>query len=215
MPTVHQATWEMLHALGVRKVFGNPGSTEMPFLADFPDDIDYVLGLHEGAVVGMADVYAQLTGEPTLVNLHTAVGLGNAMGAIINAASGHSPGSRSQQQLPEPALRKQATHPVPLTIGKEMHPDVVGKIHIIHIEIAIRRIPTGNNNAAGIPISSGGLRRRIRNFVITAIGIAPDMYQVQPVTDLMRRRPAPVIRRGSRTLCSKSSITNNHPVRFL
>jgi thiamine pyrophosphate-dependent acetolactate synthase large subunit-like protein len=69
MPTVHQATWELLRALDVRKVFGNPGSTEMPFLADFPDDIDYILGLHEGAVVGMADVYAQLTGEPTLVNL--------------------------------------------------------------------------------------------------------------------------------------------------
>ena len=81
----------LLRALGVRKVFGNPGSTEMPFLADFPGDIDYVLGLHEGAVVRMADVYAQLTGERTLVNLHTAVGLGNAMVAIINAASGHSP----------------------------------------------------------------------------------------------------------------------------
>src|SRR5258705_10728966 len=91
MPTVHQATWGLLRALGVRKVFGNPGSTEMPFLADFLDDVDYVLGLHEGAVVGMADVYAQLTGEPTLVNLHTAVGLGNAMGAIINAAGGHNP----------------------------------------------------------------------------------------------------------------------------
>ena len=75
----------------MRKVFGNRGSTEMPFLADFPGDIDYVLGLHEGAVVRMADVYAQLTGERTLVNLHTAVGLGNAMVAIINAASGHSP----------------------------------------------------------------------------------------------------------------------------
>jgi thiamine pyrophosphate-dependent acetolactate synthase large subunit-like protein len=91
MPTVHQATWGLLRALGVRKVFGNPGSTEMPFLADFPEDVDYVLALHEGAVVGMADAYAQLTGEPTLVNLRTAVGLGNAMGAIINAARGHSP----------------------------------------------------------------------------------------------------------------------------
>jgi benzoylformate decarboxylase len=40
MPTVHQATWGLLRALGVRKVFGNPGSTEMPFLADFPDDIE-------------------------------------------------------------------------------------------------------------------------------------------------------------------------------
>lgn len=64
MPTVHQASWGLLRALGVRKVFGNPGSTEMPFLADFPDEVDYVLGLHEGAVVGMADGYAQLTGEP-------------------------------------------------------------------------------------------------------------------------------------------------------
>ena len=73
MPTVHQATWELLRALDVRKAFGNPGSTEMPFLADFPDDIDYILGLHEGAVVGMADVYAQLTGEPTLVNSQQAL----------------------------------------------------------------------------------------------------------------------------------------------
>jgi len=86
-----QDSWGLLRALGVRKVFGNRGSTEMPFLADFPGDIDYVLGLHEGAVVRMADVYAQLTGERTLVDLHTAVGLGNAMVAIINAASGHSP----------------------------------------------------------------------------------------------------------------------------
>jgi benzoylformate decarboxylase len=55
MSTIHQATWELLRALGVRKVFGNPGSTELPFLADFPGNIDYVLGLHEGVVVGMAD----------------------------------------------------------------------------------------------------------------------------------------------------------------
>jgi benzoylformate decarboxylase len=46
MSTIHQATWELLRALRVRKVFGNPGSTELPFLADFPGNIDYVLGLH-------------------------------------------------------------------------------------------------------------------------------------------------------------------------
>lgn len=91
MPTVHRATWQLLRALGVRTVFGNPGSTEIPFLADFPSDVDYVLALHEGAAVGMADAYAQLTGAPALVNLHTAVGVGNAMGAIVNAARSHSP----------------------------------------------------------------------------------------------------------------------------
>lgn len=91
MPTVHQVTWSMLRSLGVTKVFGNPGSTEIPFLADFPADMDYVLGLHEATVVGMADAYAQAAGRPALVNLHTAAGLGNAMGALVNAAGAHSP----------------------------------------------------------------------------------------------------------------------------
>jgi benzoylformate decarboxylase len=120
MPTVHQATWELLSALGLRKVFGNPGSTEMPFLADFPEDIDYVLGLHEGAVVGMADVYAQLTGEPTLVNLHTAVGLGNAMGAIVNAASGHSPlvVTAGQQVRATLTMEPLLANPDPTTLPK-------------------------------------------------------------------------------------------------
>ena len=72
-------------------MFGNPGSTELPMLADFPDDFRYVLGLQEAIVVGMADGYAQASGQPTLVNLHTAPGVGNAMGAIFNAQANHSP----------------------------------------------------------------------------------------------------------------------------
>jgi benzoylformate decarboxylase len=120
MPTVHHATWELLRALGVRTVFGNPGSTEMPFLADFPADLDYVLGLHEGAVTGMADAYAQLTGEPTLVNLHTAVGLGNAMGGIINAARAHSPLviTAGQQVRATLAMEPFLANPDPTTLPK-------------------------------------------------------------------------------------------------
>ena len=72
-------------------VFGNPGSTELPMLEQFPDDFRYVLGLHEGVAVGMADGYAQASGRPALVNLHTAPGVGNAMGAIFNALSNKSP----------------------------------------------------------------------------------------------------------------------------
>lgn len=49
-----RGAWKLLRALGVTRVFGNPGSTEMPFLAGFPEDVEYVLALHEGAVVGMA-----------------------------------------------------------------------------------------------------------------------------------------------------------------
>ena len=39
----------------------------------------------------MADGYAQASGRPALVNLHTAPGVGNAMGAIFNAQANHSP----------------------------------------------------------------------------------------------------------------------------
>jgi benzoylformate decarboxylase len=72
-------------------VFGNPGSTELPMLKGFPEDFTYVLGLQEAVVVGMADGYAQASGGPALVNLHTAPGVGNAMGAIFNAQANHSP----------------------------------------------------------------------------------------------------------------------------
>src|SRR5215208_4350894 len=72
-------------------MFGNPGSTELPMLHDFPEDFRYVLGLQEAVVVGMADGYAQASGKPTLVNLHTAPGVGNAMGAIFNAQANKSP----------------------------------------------------------------------------------------------------------------------------
>ena len=60
-------------------------------LADFPADFRYVLGLQEAVVVGMADGFAQASGKTTVVNLHTAPGVGNAMGAIFNAQANHSP----------------------------------------------------------------------------------------------------------------------------
>jgi len=72
-------------------MFGNPGSTELPMLRDFPSDFRYVLGLQEAVVVGMADGFAQASGRTTVVNLHTAPGVGNAMGAIFNAQANHSP----------------------------------------------------------------------------------------------------------------------------
>jgi benzoylformate decarboxylase len=89
--TVREATFDLLRSLGMTTIFGNPGSTELPFLEDFADDFTYVLGLQESTVVAMADGYAQATRHPTLVNLHTAPGLGNAMGAMVNAYHGRTP----------------------------------------------------------------------------------------------------------------------------
>jgi benzoylformate decarboxylase len=89
--SVKQATLDLLRAFGIKKIFGNPGSTELPFLADWPDDIDYVLGLQEASVIGMADGYAQATRNAGFVNLHSAAGVGNALGNIYTAHRNQTP----------------------------------------------------------------------------------------------------------------------------
>ena len=84
---------QSLVSQGVRYVFGNPGTTESPLLDTLPayPQIDYVLALHEGVAVGMADGYALATGQASVVNVHVAAGLGNALGMVFNALEGRSP----------------------------------------------------------------------------------------------------------------------------
>jgi benzoylformate decarboxylase len=91
MTTVRDATLELFRRHGMTTIFGNPGSTELPMLADFPEDFRYVLGLQEAVAVGMADGFAQASGKVTHVNLHTAPGLGNGVGAIFNARANKAP----------------------------------------------------------------------------------------------------------------------------
>jgi benzoylformate decarboxylase len=84
---------EVLRTEGVTHVFGNPGSTELPLIDALAgaDDLHYVLGLQEATVVGMADGYAQATGRPAFLNLHTSAGLGNAIGNLTNARANRTP----------------------------------------------------------------------------------------------------------------------------
>ena len=89
--TVWAATYDLLRALGLTTVFGNPGSTEQPFLKNFPADFQYILGLQEASVVAMADGFAQATGRPALVNLHTSAGTGNGMANIMTAFLNKTP----------------------------------------------------------------------------------------------------------------------------
>ncbi len=89
--TVHEATYNLLRRLGLTTMFGNPGSTEEPFLKNFPKDFQYVLGLQEASAVAMADGFAQGTKKPALVNLHSGAGTGNAMCAIMTAFQNKTP----------------------------------------------------------------------------------------------------------------------------
>ena len=89
--TVREAVHRLMRQCGMTTVFGNPGSTELPLFLDFPADFTYVLGLQEAVVVGMADGHAQATRTAAFVNLHSAAGVGHAMGNIFTAFKNRTP----------------------------------------------------------------------------------------------------------------------------
>jgi benzoylformate decarboxylase len=89
--SVRAATTQLLRQRGMTTIFGNPGSTELGLLVDLPSDFRYVMALHESVAVAMADGYAQATGRPAFLNLHSACGVGNAMGAVVNAFHNRAP----------------------------------------------------------------------------------------------------------------------------
>jgi benzoylformate decarboxylase len=84
---------DILRSEGVERVFGNPGTTELPLMDALgrTTDLQYTLGLHEGSVVAMADGYARATRRPSVVNLHVAAGVANGLIGMINASRSRTP----------------------------------------------------------------------------------------------------------------------------
>ncbi|GIW81139.1 MAG: benzoylformate decarboxylase [Gemmatales bacterium] len=78
---------DMLAAAGIRHLFGNPGTTELPLNAALTGDdrFRYLFGVHEIPVIAMADGFAQASRSLGVTNVHISCGLGNAMGMIYNA----------------------------------------------------------------------------------------------------------------------------------
>jgi benzoylformate decarboxylase len=108
--TVRDSVLGLFRSFGINTIFGNPGSTELPMFRSFPNDFRYIVGLHESVAVGMADGYAQATRKAAVVNLHSAVGVGHAMGSIFTAYRNRTPlvitaGQQARSILPtEPFL---------------------------------------------------------------------------------------------------------------
>lgn len=85
---------EQLLADGIKYMFGNPGTVEEGFLdvlKDYYPDFEYIFALQETIALGTADGYARATKKPTIVQLHSGVGLGNGIGMIYQAMRGHAP----------------------------------------------------------------------------------------------------------------------------
>src|ERR1700744_6801089 len=87
------ALLELLKQEGVRMMFGNPGTTELPLMDALAAEreLKYVLALQEAPAMGMADGYAQASGQCAAINLHATPGLGNAMGMLYDAQKGNAP----------------------------------------------------------------------------------------------------------------------------
>ena len=103
---------QMLVAEGVEYIFGNPGTSETPFLdglQDYPQ-LRYIQALQEGTAVGMADGYARATGKPAFANIHIAGGLANGISGLYNAFRGGTPlvltagNSDTRMLISEPVL---------------------------------------------------------------------------------------------------------------
>ena len=118
MATVREATYQVLRDLGMTKIFGNPGSSELPFLKDMPADFEYILGLHERTAAGMGLGYAMGRGEAAFVNLHSIASAGNGLSALIDAHYCHTPlvvttGQQDRRQImAEPFLVSRAVEVV-------------------------------------------------------------------------------------------------------
>src|SRR5256884_7596332 len=105
---------QILRSAGVRYLFGNPGTTELPFLDALADSgLEYVLGLQESTAVAAADGYAQAAGTIGVVNVHVAPGLANGLSILHSAARAKTPllvtagpqNTRLPPGAPRPAAR--------------------------------------------------------------------------------------------------------------
>ncbi|HEV1993302.1 MAG TPA: benzoylformate decarboxylase [Candidatus Acidoferrum sp.] len=118
MATVREVTYQVLRDLGMTVIFGNPGSTELPFLRDMPADFRYVLGLHERSAAGMGLGYALARRKAAFVNLHSVASAGNGLSALIDSFYCHAPlvvttGQQDRRQiLTEPFLVSRAVEVV-------------------------------------------------------------------------------------------------------
>jgi benzoylformate decarboxylase len=223
MTSVHNVTYNLLRKQGITTVFGNPGSNELPFLRDFPPDFRYFLGLHEGVVVGMADGYAQATGKPALVNLHSAAGTGNGMGALANAWNSHTPlivtsGQQTRAmvgvealltnldstQLPRPLVKwsyePSIAQDVPLAMSRALHMAVLPPSGPVYVSV-----PYDDWAAEANPQSSALLDRQVY-----AVG-SLDEPSLSSVVDRLNAAENPVLILGPEVDACRA---NAHAVRL-
>lgn len=202
-PTVRGAVVELLRAFGITCIFGNPGSTELPLYRNFPDDFRYILGLHESVAVAMADGYAQATRNAAVVNLHSAAGVGHAMGAVFTAYKNRTPliiisGQQARSMLSgEPYLFSDQAAELPKPYVKwsreparaEDVPDAVARAFYVAMT------PPRGPALVSVPVDDWDRPAQLVTPRVTSMGLRADPAQLEQVGQALARagRPAFVV----------------------
>jgi benzoylformate decarboxylase len=166
---------DIFRAEGVDHIFGNPGTTELGFmdiLQDYPD-IRYIVCLHESIALGAAQMYANASGKTGVVNLHVAPGLGNALGALYNAAIGKMPllVTAGQQDTRMVAREPVLSHDL-VAMAKSLAKWAVQLQHVEEIPTLLHRafkvaqapLPPPTGHPVGAVLSIHGFRRPAAGF---------------------------------------------------
>jgi benzoylformate decarboxylase len=204
-----EAVYEMWRERGMTTMFGNPGSTELPMLKEFPDDFRYVLALQEAVAVGMADGYAQASGTVGHVNLHTAPGVGNGMGAIFNAQANKTPllvtagqQSRSLMTLQANLTNRDATRmPHPLVKWSYEPPRAQDVPHAIARGTYLASLPPRGPVFVSIPfddwdgdVDEADVAHQTRRLVAGRQG--PDPTRVGELVEMLEKAERPAMVAG-------------------
>lgn len=174
--SVRRAVHDLMEFHGMTTIFGNPGSNELPFLKDL--SARYILALHEGTAVAMADGYSQITGRPALINLHAASGTGNGLGALSNSVI-----SRSK---------------LVITAGQQVREMVGPEVMLANVEAPALAKPLVHQSLE--PLSATDVPRAFSQSVFAAEH--GPVYLSVPYDDWDAEVPAAVISQLSRTVTS-------------
>jgi benzoylformate decarboxylase len=204
-----EAMLEILAEAGVRYLFGNPGTTELPLsdaLVDHPR-IKYILGLQEVPVVAMADGFAQASGIPGVVNVHISCGLGNGMGMLYNAYRAGTPliltaGQQDRRlKFEEPILWSDM-----VSVAKPWTKWAVEVERAVDLPLAIRRavqtalMPPTGPVFLSIPID---VQREVGDFDLTPPRpinplVRPPVEELEHAAEILAKAKNPGILAGSR-----------------
>ena len=204
--TGKRAFMEMLQAQGVKYIFGNPGTSESGIMSSLPSypDIEYVLTTQEGVAMGMADGYANATGQPAVVNLHIETGLANGISLLHHAMDGGTPlvltsGNKDVRKLTEgrsdlaEMVRQFTKWSVEIT-----HPEQVPSV----LRRAFNEATTPPTGPTYVGISANALEDEAVMEILPASGghyrSGPDAGAVQAAAGLLATAENPVILVGDR-----------------